>query len=61
MRYEQRRAIALQILTSSVPLTRKGGSFLGQCVVDASPLSERQHEWFGQLALKAGIDLEGAA
>jgi hypothetical protein len=54
--FQKRRAVALAILTKGDKLTRKAGQFLGQCAVDASPLSERQEEWFGQLAERAGVN-----
>jgi len=36
-------------------LTRKAGSFLGQCVTDPAPLTERQAEWLAQLLERAGL------
>lgn len=56
--FEQRRKIALQILTLGEGTSRRGGAFLGQCAVDASPLTEKQYAWFVALADRAGIDLE---
>lgn len=53
-------AIALRILTSAIPLSRKAGSFLGQIVVDDTPLTPKQAAWFEQLAAKAGIEWEAA-
>ncbi len=55
---KRRKAIAIAILTDGERLTRKAGSFLGQCAVDPSPLSPAQAEWFQTLAERAGIDLE---
>lgn len=43
------RAAALALLTSETRLTRKAGSFLGQCVVDPTPLSEAQRAWITTL------------
>ncbi len=60
MDYATRRAAALEILTTSETLTRKAGSFLGQCVADECPLSERQETWLGQLASRAGVEWEAA-
>lgn len=58
--FEKRRAVALTILNDAgVTLTRKAGSFLGQCAVDPSPLTERQGEWLCQLAARAGVTMEG--
>ncbi|MBM0169686.1 hypothetical protein [Altererythrobacter sp. C41] len=56
--FHARRALALAILNSGTTLTRKAGSFLGQCAVDPSSLTERQREWFKQLAEKAGLTVE---
>ncbi|OAO02572.1 hypothetical protein A8B75_11565 [Sphingomonadales bacterium EhC05] len=58
MTFESRRETALKILSTSETLTRKAGSFLGQCVADECPLSDRQQEWFNQLADRAGVNLE---
>jgi len=58
MNFEQQRRDALAILTNSERLTRRSGSFLGQCVADATPLTDRQAEWFEQLAERAGIRTE---
>ncbi|WP_417592524.1 hypothetical protein [Parasphingorhabdus sp.] len=60
MNFEQQRAAALAILSSNMKASRKCGSFLGQCAVDDTPLTERQERWFGQLVEKAGIELEAA-
>jgi hypothetical protein len=56
--FEQQRRDALAILTNAERLTRRSGSFLGQCAVDASPLTNRQAEWFEQLAERAGFRVE---
>lgn len=53
-----RRKLALDILQGEVRLSRKAGSFLGQCVVDDTPLTDKQETWLGQLAERAGIDME---
>jgi len=58
MNFEEQRRDALTILNSAEKLTRKAGSFLGQCVADATPLTDRQAEWFEQLAERAGIRTE---
>ena len=60
MNFEQQRRDALAILSSDAKISRKGGSFLGQCAVDATPLTERQATWFQQLAQKAGLEVEMA-
>lgn len=49
MDFAERRKTALAILGSQLKLTRKAGSFLGQLVVDATPLSVSQSEWFEKL------------
>ena len=43
--FETVRASALSLLNSDARLTRKAGSFLGQCAVDPTPLSEAQADW----------------
>lgn len=42
-------------------LTRRSGNFLGECLVDPSPLTEKQASWILALLEKAGlpaVDLE---
>lgn len=56
--FEQRAKMAIAILTHGERLTRKAGSFLGQCAVDPAPLTRAQAEWFETLAERAGISLE---
>lgn len=60
MTFEDQRAAALSILASNSKLSRKAGSFLGQCVADPAPLTEKQADWFEQLAERAGVDWEGS-
>lgn len=60
MSFAEQRKTALAILASDTPASRKAGSFLGQCAVDDSPLSEKQMNWFLTLADRAGIELEVA-
>jgi len=55
--FEQRRVLALAILTKGERLTRRSGSFLGQLVVDPTPMSEAQSGWFAQLVDRAGLEL----
>ncbi len=57
--FDEQRNAALQILQCESRLTRKAGSFLGQLAVDASPMTEKQLLWFGQLAERAGVEVEG--
>lgn len=52
------RKTALAILSSDTKLSRNAGAFCGQCVATGAPLTEKQEEWFLQLANKAGVILE---
>jgi hypothetical protein len=56
------RSAALALLISRQRLSRKAGSFLGQLVVDQSPLSDRQADWLATLLERAGLPplVEGA-
>lgn len=49
------RSAAIALLSSETPLTRRAGSFLGQCVVDPTPLSDAQKEWMRVLLERAGL------
>jgi hypothetical protein len=51
------RSAALTLLNGDFRLTRKAGSFLGQCAVDATPLTEAQAEWLSQLLERNGLPL----
>lgn len=54
------RDAGLALLNSDARLTRKAGSFLGQCAVDPMPLSEAQRGWLDTLLERAGLPpLEG--
>ncbi len=62
--FQARRGAAMLLLTSGVGLTRRAGSFLGQCVVDPTPLADAQTEWLGKLLDRAGyprLDAGGEA
>lgn len=62
--FQARRGAAMLVLTSANGLTRKAGSFLGQCVVDPTPLSEAQAKWLDTLLERAGypaLGVEGQA
>lgn len=49
-------AAALALLrANNPPMTRKAGSFLGQLVVDATPLTEKQADWLATLLERAGL------
>jgi hypothetical protein len=49
------RQAALALLNSDSRLTRKAGQFLGQLVVDPSPLSEKQSAWLAKLLEQADL------
>lgn len=49
------RDAALALLTSTRPLSRKAGQFLGQLVVDSTPMSEAQASWLAKLLERAGL------
>ncbi|GEM71108.1 hypothetical protein SAQ01S_08740 [Sphingomonas aquatilis NBRC 16722] len=49
------RAAALALLNSGGTFTRKAGSFLGQLVVDPTPLTDKQADWLGTLLNRAGF------
>jgi hypothetical protein len=58
--FTSQREAALGLLNSDARLTRKAGSFLGQCAVDPAPLSQAQREWIDTLLERAGLPpLEG--
>lgn len=49
-------AAALALLRdNNPPMTRKAGSFLGQLVVDPTPMTEKQADWFATLLERAGL------
>jgi hypothetical protein len=45
----------LALLNGNSRLTRKAGSFLGQLVVDPTPLSDAQQDWLSTLLDRAGL------
>jgi hypothetical protein len=50
------RDAALALLNDpNARLTRKAGSFLGQCAVDPVPLTDAQREWLDTLLDRAGL------
>lgn len=51
--FRTHRDAALALLNEEARLTRKAGSFLGQCVVDATPLTQAQLEWLDTLLERA--------
>lgn len=56
--FGERRQLALAVLSSAEPLSRRAGSFLGQLAVDDSPLSQKQIDWLVTLAERAGLEVE---
>lgn len=46
---------ALALLNKGERLTRKAGSFLGQCAVDPTPLTPAQADWLATLLDRAGL------
>ena len=57
--FADHRQAALALLNSSARLTRKAGSFLGQLVVDPTPMTPSQAEWLGILLGRAGLPAMG--
>ena len=53
--FPDHRGAALALLNSDARLSRKAGSFLGQCVVDATELTNAQSEWLAKLLDRAGL------
>ena len=53
--FTDHRQAALVLLNGNYRLTRAAGSFLGQLVVDESPLSEKQSSWLATLLDRAGL------
>jgi hypothetical protein len=48
-------AIIIAFREGKATLTRKAGSFVGETIVDDSPLSEKQEAWLQTLLVKAGL------
>lgn len=53
--FQSPRDAALALLTGYSSLTRKAGSFLGQCVVDSTPLTPAQTSWLATLLERAEL------
>ena len=49
------RLAALAVLNSGTNLSRKGGSFLGQCVADDGRLSPAQADWLRKRLTRADL------
>jgi hypothetical protein len=61
--FPNHRQAALALLNGNYRLSRKAGQFLGQLVVDPSPISAKQVDWLAKLLDLAGLPplAEGAA
>lgn len=53
--FTRHRSAALALLIGEHRLSRKAGQFLGQLVVDTSPISEAQADWLAKLLERAGL------
>lgn len=53
--FNNQRAAALALLTAGPKLSRKAGSFLGQCVVDPTRLTIKQRDWLACMLAEAGL------
>jgi hypothetical protein len=53
--FADQRSAALALLNGGCRLSRKAGSFLGQCAVDPMPLTLAQIEWLETLLDRAGL------
>lgn len=53
--FADHRTAALALLTSSVRLTCKAGSFLGQLAADPSPMTSAQADWLSKLLERAEL------
>lgn len=54
-RFIKPRDAAMALLNAEMPLTRRAGSFLGQLVVDPTPMSEKQRDWLTTLLERADL------
>lgn len=53
--FDNQRGAALALLKSGVKLSRKAGSFLGQCSVDPTRLTAKQQDWLATMLARAGL------
>lgn len=53
--FPDHRSAALALLNGDARLSRKAGSFLGQCAVDATELTNVQSEWLAKLLDRTGL------
>lgn len=57
MTFDDRRALALAILTKGTGLTTRSAQFAGQLCVPHPPLTDKQETWFWQIVERAGVDI----
>lgn len=55
MIFTSHKEAALALLNSGTRLTRRSGSFLGQLVVDPTPMSDAQRDWLAKLLQRADL------
>lgn len=53
--FSDHRLAALALLNGTCRLTRKEGGFLGNLVVDPTPLSVRQADWLDKLLVRSSL------
>ncbi|MCB2066539.1 MAG: hypothetical protein KDE15_07860 [Erythrobacter sp.] len=53
--FTRHREAALALLHRATGLSRKAGGFLGQCVVDPSPMTPKQAAWMANLLVQEGL------
>lgn len=53
--FTNHRDAALALLNGNRRFTRNAGSFLGQIVVDDTPLTEKQAGWLGRMLDRHGL------
>jgi hypothetical protein len=53
--FTNHREAALALLNSNYRHSRKAGQFLGQIVVDPTPMSEAQADWLAKLLERHGL------
>lgn len=53
--FPNHRDAALALLNGNRSISRKAGQFLGQLVVDPSPMSDKQSAWLAKLLDRCGL------
>jgi hypothetical protein len=53
--FTEQRDAALALLQAEARLSRKAGSFLGQLVVDPTPMTPKQLDWLSTLLSRANL------